>query len=113
TPYWALLIASLMLGTAQSLSQPARASLMLEMVGRENLSNANALNSMGIGITQAVSAAIGGGLVSWLGTSWTLCFAGAWFAMSAFTMWQIRPSGRQSAPVERVRMLPMVTDGIR
>lgn len=113
TPYWLLLISSLLLGIAQSLAQPARASLMLEMVGRENLANANALNSMGIGITQAVSAAIGGGIVSLVGSAWALGYAALWFALSAIMMWQVRPAPRKTVQVERVPMLPMVTDGIR
>ena len=42
--YWVLLVGGLALGLAQSPSQPARASLVLDLVGRQNLSNANALS---------------------------------------------------------------------
>lgn len=58
-PYWVLLLGGLAIGLSQSPSQPARTSLVFELVSRENLSNANALNSMAINMTQVIGPALG------------------------------------------------------
>ena len=44
-------------------SQPARAALVLDLVGRKNLSNANALNAMAMNMTQVIGPALGGGMI--------------------------------------------------
>ena len=64
TPYWGLVLGGLAIGMAQSPSQPARAALVFDLVGRENLSNANALNAMAINVTQVVGPALGGGVLA-------------------------------------------------
>ena len=43
---WQVLVAALLLGTANALDMPARQSFVVEMVGREDLLNAIALNSL-------------------------------------------------------------------
>ena len=57
--YWVLVVGGLAIGLAQSPSQPARASLVMDLVGRHNISNANALNSMALNMTQVVGPAVG------------------------------------------------------
>ncbi|HET6741215.1 MAG TPA: MFS transporter, partial [Kribbella sp.] len=56
--YWVLVVGGLAIGLAQSPSQPARASLVMDLVGRQNLSNANALNSMALNMTQVIGPAL-------------------------------------------------------
>ncbi|MCO5229090.1 MAG: MFS transporter [Thermomicrobiales bacterium] len=51
---------------AIALSQPARSSLTLEMVGRRNIANANGLNSMAMGLMQGVAPAVTGVIISGL-----------------------------------------------
>lgn len=80
-PYWVLLVGGLAVGLAQSPSQPARASLVLDLVGRQNLSNANALNSMALNMTQVVGPAIGGLMISGLGAAAALWISTVWSAI--------------------------------
>ena len=113
TPYWLLLVSGLLLGTAQSLSQPARSSLMFQLVGRGNLANANALNSMSMGITQAIAPAIAGVIVSVAGAPWALGYAGLWFSLSIVMIWQVKRPLRRTVRAEHGSMLLMITDGVR
>jgi len=66
-PYWVLLLGGLSIGLGQSPSQPARSALVLDVVSRENLSNANALNAMAMNMTQVIGPAVGGGMISAFG----------------------------------------------
>lgn len=81
-PYWALVVGGFVLGLAQSPSQPARASRVLDIVGHENLSNANALNALAMNMTQVFGPALGGVLIGSLGPSAALWVSGAWFVVS-------------------------------
>lgn len=89
-PYWVLLAGGLAIGLAQSPSQPARAALVFDLVGRGNLSNANALNSMAINMTQVVGPALGGAMISALGAPAALWISTAFYAFSLVTVWPLR-----------------------
>jgi MFS family permease len=95
-PYWLLVLGGLVLGLAQSPSQPARASLVLDLVGRENLSNANALNALAMNMTQVLGPAIGGVMISVLGPAGALWVAAALYAASLVLLIPVRGSGNRS-----------------
>ncbi|GAA4899556.1 putative MFS family arabinose efflux permease [Stackebrandtia albiflava] len=113
-PYWALLIAGLAIGMAQSPSQPARASLVLDLVGRERLSNANALNSMAINMTQIVGPAFGGAMISALGAPAALWISTGWYVVSFLLLLPLRGQGRRERPAAPPKAAHrMVIDGFR
>jgi MFS family permease len=89
-PYWALVVGGFALGLAQSPSQPARASLVLDIVGHENLSNANALNALAMNMTQVFGPALGGVLIGSLGAPAALWVSGAWFVVSFILLVPLR-----------------------
>ncbi|MEV5608549.1 MFS transporter [Streptomyces sp. NPDC052225] len=113
-PYWVLVLAGLATGLAQSPSQPARSALVLELVGRRNLSNANALNAMAMNMTQIVGPALGGALIGVFGAPAALWICAAWYAASLVALWPLRRLGIGAAapgPAEPVRT--MLADGLR
>ncbi|MCI0520025.1 MAG: MFS transporter [Chloroflexi bacterium] len=69
---WHILILAFLLGIANAFDAPARQSFVLEMVGREDMTNAIALNSTMFNIGTVVGPAVAG-LVYVLGAGW--CFA--------------------------------------
>lgn len=93
-PYWVLLIGGLAIGLSQSPSQPARSSLVFELVGRGNLSNANALNSFAVNMTQAIGPALGGLLISAVGAPAALWISTAWYAASLAMLLPLRDHAR-------------------
>ncbi len=111
-PYWALLLGGLALGLAQSPSQPPRYSMVLELVGRQNLSNANALNMMATNMTQVIGPAVGGALIGVVGAPTALWISTAWYAVSLFLLLPLRGHGREvHRPTESA--ITMVSRGIR
>jgi MFS family permease len=89
-PFWALALGGFAIGLAQSPSQPARAALVLDLVGRENLSNANALNAMAINTTQIIGPALGGAMISTFGPAAALWISTAWYGISLVALLPLR-----------------------
>ncbi|TCC02625.1 MFS transporter [Kribbella soli] len=110
--YWVLVVGGLAIGLAQSPSQPARASLVMDLVGRQNLSNANALNSMALNMTQVIGPAVGGLMITGLGAPAALWVSTFWYAISLVTLLPLRAYGRVVGG-HTGSALRMVTSGLR
>ncbi|QDP96121.1 MFS transporter [Microlunatus elymi] len=111
-PYWALVVGGFAIGLAQSPSQPARSSLVLELVGRENLSNANALNALAMNMTQVLGPAIGGAMISALGAPAALWISAGWYAISLILLLPLRGLGA-AVEVHTESAIRMVLGGFR
>ncbi len=70
--YWHVLVLASILGVANTVDMPARQAFIIEMVGKEDLMNAIALNSSIFNAARAVGPAIAGLLIGALGTG--ACF---------------------------------------
>lgn len=77
--YWHILVLSLLLGTASAFDMPARQSFMVEMVGREDLMNAIALNSAVFNGARVVGPWVAGKAIARLGISAAFFFNGISF----------------------------------
>ena len=64
---WMILALALMLGAVNAFDLPGRQSFFIEMVGRDDLSNAIALNSAGFNIARVLGPAVAGLVVGWIG----------------------------------------------
>lgn len=88
--YVGIVVGGLCIGLAQSPSQPARSTLALDLVGRESISNANALNSMAMSSTQILGPALGGAMISAFGVSVALWISAGWYLLSFVMLLPIR-----------------------
>ena len=88
--FWGLVFGGLCVGLAQSPSQPARFSLVAELVGRKSLSNANALNSIVFSMTQVIGPALGGAMIAAFGAAAALAISALWYLVSFLTLWPLR-----------------------
>lgn len=64
---WHIFVLAFLLGAVNAFDAPARQSFTVEMVGREDLLNAIALNSSVFNAARSVGPAIAGLLVAWIG----------------------------------------------
>jgi predicted MFS family arabinose efflux permease len=69
---WHIVVLAFMLGVANSFDAPARQAFVVDMVERENLANAIALNSTIFNLGAIVGPATAGLVYAWLGPAW--CF---------------------------------------
>jgi len=69
---WHVVVLAAGLGVVNAFDGPARQAFVVEMVGREDLTNAIALNSMMFNAARVIGPAIGGLLLASVGSAW--CF---------------------------------------
>jgi MFS family permease len=70
--YWQILITSAALGFVNTLDMPARQSFVIELVGKEDLMNAIALNSTVFNASRVIGPAIAGIVMAYAGVA--VCF---------------------------------------
>lgn len=88
--YWGVVVGGFCLGMAQSPFQPARTSLLADYVERGSLSNAGALNSIAMNISQIIGPAIGGAMVASAGAGIALWVSALWYVVSFVALWPLR-----------------------
>jgi MFS family permease len=76
---WEIVVLAAGLGVVNAFDGPARQAFVIEMVGREDLSNAIALNSMMFNGARVIGPALGGLLLATVGTAWCFLINGASF----------------------------------
>jgi len=98
---WHVLGLAFLLGTAQAIDTPARQAFVIELVGREDLANAIALNSGTFHGARVIGPAVAGILVAVIGVSGAfflngvsfLAVLGALFLMDAALIRRAQPDG--------------------
>ena len=66
---WHVLVLATLLGLTNSIDMPTRQAFVVEMVGREDLPNAIALNSSLFNLARIVGPGIGGLIIAWAGVA--------------------------------------------
>src|SRR2546421_6796157 len=66
---WHVLVLASLLGLTNSLDMPTRQAFVVEMVGREDLPNAVALNSSLFNLARILGPGLGGLIIAWLGVA--------------------------------------------
>ncbi len=109
---WHILVLAFLLGIANAFEAPARQSFVLEMVDREDMTNAIALNSAMFNTAMAVGPAAGGLIYGFLGPAWCFAVNGATFiaVIVALRRMTLRPFVR---PEARNSVLADLRDGLR
>ncbi|OZE86229.1 MFS transporter [Rhodococcus sp. 15-649-1-2] len=77
---WHVYVIAFVLGCSSAIDAPVRQSFTIEMVGKETLSNAIALNSMTFNMARIIGPAISGVLITLVGTGWVFLINAASFA---------------------------------
>ncbi|AXX27827.1 MFS transporter [Actinosynnema pretiosum subsp. pretiosum] len=100
---WHVYLLCLLLGTVSAVETPVRQSFVVEMVGRDQLTNAVALNSMTFNLARMVGPAVAGGLIVVVGgTGWVFLINAASFVAVIAGLLLMRPAElHRGEPVPR------------
>ena len=103
---WQIYILAMLLGLTSSLDQPARSAFVVEMVGREDLPNAVALNSSLTNLARVVGPGLGGLLIAATGVTAlflinALSFLAALATLALINERQLYAQARQPGAAER------------
>ena len=109
---WHIVVLAFLLGIANAFDAPARQAFVLEMVEREDLTNAIALNATMFNAATAVGPAVAGVTYAAFGPAWCFTLNGVSFIaiIVALLMMRIRP---QAARARRVSAASDLMEGLR
>jgi MFS family permease len=107
---WHVYVIAALTGTALVLDAPARQGMTFQMVGREEISNAVALNSTLFNLGRVVGPAIGGLVIAAVGVGWCFAFNAVSFLAVLASLLMMRPS--EMFPLA-LRARPTMIRGIR
>ncbi|MCS7207680.1 MAG: MFS transporter [Dehalococcoidia bacterium] len=95
---WHVYLTGFLAGTVQAFQQPARQSLLSDLVGRENLMNAIGLNSAAFNLARSVGPALAGVVIALVGVAGSYVLQAGLYAVA--TVWTVQmrvPQEREEA----------------
>ena len=109
---WHVFTLAALLGVVNGFDLPARQAFTVQLVGREDLPNAIALNSSAFNAARLVGPAIAGVLVAAAGEGWCFLLNGVSYAtvLGALLAMRLTPTER---PIHTGSMLAHIVDGVR
>lgn len=108
---WHVYFAAAFLGVASAIDGPARQAFVSELVDRENVSNAVALNSASFNAGRLIGPALAGVLIAWIGTAPVFLLSAASFAAVIVSLCRIK-SVEQSEVVHEGGRKRQVFEGL-
>ncbi len=109
---WHIVVLAFLLGTANAFDAPARQSFVVEMVDREDLTNAIALNSTVFNLGTVIGPSVAGLVYAWLGPGWCFSINAISFIAVLIALFLMRIQARTQAPQEGKSATKMM-EGIR
>lgn len=112
--YWHLIIMASALGMANTLDMPARQSFVIELVGKEDLMNAIALNSTVFNISRIIGPAIAGILMEYSGVAFCFFANAISFGAVLISLFFIKPLKLENEEVEKGKTIfQNIGEGLR
>lgn len=87
---WHVIILAALLGVINAFDAPARQAFVPEMVGKKDLPNAIALNSMMFNSARVIGPAIAGVMLAVVGAAWCFTFNGISFLAVLTGLWLMK-----------------------
>src|SRR5467141_4082768 len=97
---WSLIAITFLVGIVNAFDVPIRQAFFVEMVGKEDLPNAIALNSSIFNGARVVGPAIAGFAIAWIGAGWCFFLNGLSFAAVIVALLMMRNVRSEAKPSE-------------
>jgi predicted MFS family arabinose efflux permease len=110
---WMVLTLAFVFGTINALDLPARQSFVVELAGKEDLSNAIALNSGAFNTARIVGPAIAGILLATVGEAGCFWLNALSYTAVIASIWRMDLAPRPGTRFEAGRALEAMSEGIR
>lgn len=110
--YWHILVLATLLGCANTLDMPTRQSFMIELVGKENILNAVALNSSVFNAARLIGPAISGVMIHLVGFAWCFFINALSFIPLILGIYAIKQESKIYNKSEHKHILNGVKDGL-
>ena len=110
--YWHVLVLATLLGLTSAIDTPVRQSFVIEMVGKDDLTNAVAINSTIFNSGRIIGPALAGVLITAVGTGWAFIANAASSIAVLVGLALMRPEELHPAPV-LTRARGQLREGVR
>ena len=110
---WHVYLAALVSGAGFALNSPSRQSLVYDLVGKEDLPNAIALNSVSMNTTRVLGPTLGGVLLAVFGVEGTFLAQAGGYAVALLALVMMRGGSGTAHVTERVPMKESLVSGFR
>ena len=111
--YWHILVMATLLGIINTLDMPTRQSFVIELLGKEDLMNAIALNSMVFNLARIIGPAIAGILMGYVGIAACFFFNALSYMAVVVSLLLIHPKTIEKKIRAEAKILAEIKDGIR
>lgn len=98
---WHIIVLAFLLGTANAFDAPARQAFVVEMVPKEDLTNAIALNSSVFNLGTVIGPSVAGLVYAWLGPGWCFTINGISFIAVLAALLMMRLAPRETPPLQK------------
>jgi MFS family permease len=109
---WHLLVASFLMGTSMSMNMPARQALVSQLVTKEQLPSAIALNSMSMNSSRIIGPSLAGLLIGAIGIAGCLFLQAVGYVWSIFNVLAIQVPG-QDQKARKASIMQNLLEGFR
>jgi MFS family permease len=109
---WHVVVLATCLGAVNAFDGPARQAFVVEMVGREDMPNAIAINSMTFNGARIIGPAIGGILLALFGAAWCFLINGLSFIAVIASLW-VMQLPRHQRNTSRLTVWEQLMGGVR
>ena len=111
--YWHILIMATALGIVNTIDMPSRQSLIIELVGKEDLMNAIALNSMVFNVARIIGPALAGLLMGYAGIAACFFVNAISFGAVVISLFFMKLELVKKKPRKNSRVLDEIKDGLK
>jgi len=111
--YWHILILATMLGIVNTLDMPTRQSFIIELVGREDLMNAIALNSSVFNMARVIGPALAGIIMATMGIAFCFYINSVSFAAVIVGLFFVDPVKVHERTERKGKILSDIKDGLK
>jgi MFS family permease len=111
--YWHILVMAVALGVVNTLDMPTRQSFVIELVGKEDLMNAIALNSSVFNLARVIGPALAGIVMGYAGIAVCFFANSISFAAVIIGLVFVKPFNIQSRRKTSTKVLADIRDGLK
>jgi MFS family permease len=111
--YWHLIVASTLLGIVNAFDMPARQSFVIELVGKEDLTNGIALNSVQFNLARIFGPALAGFIMASWGTASCFLINAITFVAVLVALFLIKPLPLEKTPMKQTGIFKNIWDGLK
>ncbi|HNR03043.1 MAG TPA: MFS transporter [Anaerolineaceae bacterium] len=110
---WHIIILALLLGTANAFDAPGRQSFVVDLVPKQELTNAIALNSSVFNLGTIIGPSVAGLVYAWLGPGWCFTINGVSFIAVLLALVLMKIAPRPPVQTAQRSMIHNLTEGLR